>query len=91
MKPKFKSQNEDILNLHNAKYTPKEIVTVLGLPLSRINRVIKEAYIPKYPLDEMIRAHIDYVLAVNGGNKTHAARDLGISLRCLRYRTNNGK
>lgn len=83
----MKSRNEDILAL-SPKYTPKEISKLLGLTVSRVNKVINKAYVPKYPLDEMIKNHIQYVLTVNGGNKTRAARDLGISLRCLRYRSN---
>jgi DNA-binding NtrC family response regulator len=87
MKSKFKSLDDDILKLSD-KHTPKDIQKILGVTLSRVNKVINKAYVPKYPLDEMIRNHIQYVLTVNGGNKTRAARDLGISLRCLRYRTN---
>jgi transcriptional regulator with PAS, ATPase and Fis domain len=83
----MKSRNEDIIAL-SAKYTPKEISAILGVTVSRVNKVINKAYKPKYPLKDMIKNHIEYVLAVNDGNKTRAARDLGISLRCLRYRTN---
>ena len=37
-----------------------------------------------YSLSLVIRNHIMLVLAVNKGNKTHTARDLGISLRSVR-------
>jgi transcriptional regulator with PAS, ATPase and Fis domain len=90
MKSKFKSLDEDILKL-SPKYTVKEIVTILGVTISRVNKVLNKAYVPKYPLDEMVRDHIEYVLKLHDGNKTRAARDLGISLRCLRYRCNGKK
>jgi DNA-binding NtrC family response regulator len=35
-------------------------------------------------LAEVIRKHVIFTLASCGGNRTHAARILGISLRCLR-------
>jgi DNA-binding NtrC family response regulator len=35
-------------------------------------------------LAEVVKKHIIFTLASCGGNRTHAARILGISLRCLR-------
>ena len=71
-------------------YAVKEISHITGVPSQRVRRILKlnVKYVAKYPLDEIVKAHILHVLELHNGNKTHAARDLGISLRCLRYRLN---
>ena len=70
-----------------------DIADDVGLKPSTVKRVIKQKtgprrkrkiYKPRYPVAEVIREHVLKVLALNNDNRTHAARDLGISLRTLR-------
>lgn len=82
-------------------FSGEEIAKICGKSAKSVSNVFRkerqkrmpksEKYKPQYPLAEAERKHIDFVLKLHGGNKTRAAMDLGISLRCLRYRTNEGK
>jgi DNA-binding protein Fis len=40
---------------------------------------------------ELQKLQMDVILDLYGGNKSHAARHLGISVRTVRNRVNNGK
>ena len=63
-----------------ARQTNSSVQLVCKLKKEMINCVLPA----KYALNLVIRNHIMLVLAVNDGNKTHTARDLGLSLRTLR-------
>lgn len=91
---KPKNMNSQIIELKEKDgLTVKQIAEFLGCGIQKVNRILRlhyspDTYVPKYPLAEAELKHIQFVLDLHKGNKTHAARDLGISLRCLRYRTN---
>ncbi len=92
MKSKYNLVNDEIIALAK-DYSTKEVAEYLGVPVSRVRRILKfhvkpPEYVPRYPLKKVEENHIQWVLDIHNGNKTRAARDLGISLRCLRYRIN---
>lgn len=42
----------------------------------------------RFPLRDVVKSHVERILELHSGNRTHAAADLGISLRGLRYKIN---
>ena len=79
-------------------FTGEELAKIWGKSSMSVSNVFrkerqkrmpkKQKHVPQFSLEAKVMEHIRYVLELHKGNKTHAARDLGISLRCLRYRLN---
>lgn len=66
----------------------KEYAVTRHISLDEFIKNVDLFPLPRMRVDQLVSALILRELYYTGGNRTHAARNLGISLRCLRYKLN---